>query len=376
MKTLAVIGILLTSSFAASKTMSPIHKQPFGKTEDGRDVYLYTLKNHHGMQVEITNFGGTVVSILVPDRSGRVADVVLGFDSLDGYESKDNPYFGATVGRYANRIAKGRFTLDGKEYRLAINNPPNSLHGGVVGFDKKVWETKSDNDVEGQHLRLHYLSKDMEEGFPGNLSVNVVFTLTEQDELRIDYSASTDKKTVLNLTNHCYFNLGGQGEGDILGHVLTIFGGSFNPIDATVIPTGDLRNVAGTPFDFRQPTAIGARINAPDDQLKLGNGYDHNWVLNGNAGKLILAAQVVEPHSGRILEVLTTEPGVQFYTGNFLNGVRGKKGKLYQRRYGFSLETQHFPDSPNHPNFPSTELNPGQSFHSTTVYRFSVEAAH
>jgi aldose 1-epimerase len=278
------------------------------------------------------------------------------------------------VGRYANRIAKGRFKLTGQEYKLAINNPPNSLHGGRIGFDKKLWRAR---DFNGQHLRLRYLSKDGEEGYPGNLSVNVVFTLTENNDLRIDYSATTDKDTVLNLTNHSYFNLFGQGEGDILGHRLTLFADRFTPVDATLIPTGELRSVAGTPFDFRRSSTAGARINKPDEQLKFGRGYDHNFVLKSAAGKLALAARVVEPLSGRVLEVLTTEPGIQLYSGNFLDGsVHGKGGKVYNQRFGFSLETQHFPDSPNHPTFPSTELKAGQKFHSTTVYRFSTESSH
>jgi aldose 1-epimerase len=379
MKPLISIALLVPFCFvsATMTTMAQVSRQPFGKTADGREVYLYRLKNSHGMAVSVTDFGATVVSIETPDRNGHVADVILGFDQLDGYQNKvQNPYFGATVGRYANRIAKGRFSLDGQEYKLAINNPPNSLHGGLIGFDKKVWDAGEPADKDGQHLTMHYLSKDGEEGYPGNLSVSVAFTLTNKNELRMDYSATTDKHTVLNLTNHCYFNLFGQGEGDILGHELTLFADRFTPVDASLIPTGELRSVAGTPFDFRRSTAIGARIEQPDEQLKFGRGYDHNWVLNGGGAKLVLAARMLEPRSGRVLEVLTTEPGVQLYTGNFLDGsIHGTGGKVYGRRYAFSLETQHFPDSPNHPKFPSTELKPGQRFHSTTVYRFSVEAA-
>lgn len=355
--------------------MPSISKKPYGKTAEGREVYLYTLKNRHGVEVAITNYGGTVVALQAPDRTGQFADVVLGFAELGGYESKQNPYFGAIVGRYANRIAKGRFRLDGKDYQVPVNNGPNSLHGGLRGFNQRVWDARESSDGAGQHLTLHYLSPDGEEGYPGNLSVTVVYTLNDNNELRIDYSATTDKLTVLNLTNHSYFNLAGQGEGDILSHELTLFADRFTPVDATLIPTGELRSVAGTPFDFRQPTVIGARIHASDEQLRLGRGYDHNFVLGGG-GKLAVAARVLEPRSGRVLEVLTTEPGVQFYSGNFLDGtVRGKGGKVYGQRYGFSLETQHFPDSPNHPNFPSTRLKPGQQFRSTTVYRFSTVAA-
>jgi aldose 1-epimerase len=366
---LHVLGLL-----SPGADVSTVSKQPFGKTANHEAVYLYTVKNKHGMEVSITNFGGTIVSITVPDHSGHMADVVLGFDKVEGYESKANPYFGATVGRYANRIAKGSFKLNGQEYKLALNNPPNSLHGGKIGFDKKVWEVRK---ADGHHLGLHYLSKDGEEGYPGNLSVNVVFTLAENNELHIDYSATTDKATVLNLTNHCYFNLFGQGEGNILGHNLTLFADRFTPVNDALIPTGELRSVAETPFDFRRPTAIGGRINGPDEQLRFGRGYDHNFLLKNNSGELVLAARVVEPRSGRVLEVLTTEPGIQFYSGNFLDGsAHGKAGKVYNRRFGFSLESQHFPDSPNHPTFPSTELKPGHRFHSTTVYRFSTGSPH
>jgi aldose 1-epimerase len=295
--------------------------------------------------------------------------VVLGYDTVDGYQTKEDPYFGAIVGRYANRIANGRFTLDGKEYKLAINNAPNTLHGGAKGFDKRVWEVREATD---DHLTLHYLSPDGEEGYPGNLNVTVKYALTKHNELRIEYTATTDKDTVLNLSNHAYFNLAGPGNGDILKHELMLTADRFTPVSATLIPTGELRSVSGTPFDFRKPTAIGARINDKDQQLEYGRGYDHNFVLN-NSGKTALAARVTEPASGRVIEVVTDQPGVQFYTGNFLDGtIRGKGGKLYERRYGFCLETQHFPDSPNQPKFPSTVLQPGQTFRSTTVYRFST----
>jgi len=345
-----------------------MQKQSFGKTEDGQQTYLYLLTNKKGMEAAITNYGGTVVTLKVPDRNGKVDDVVLGYDKLEDYEA-GKAYFGAIVGRYANRIAHAKFTLDGATYTLPKNDGDNHLHGV---FNKRVWNAKDVSGSAGQALELTYVSKDGEDGFPGNLSVKVVYTLTDQNELRIDYSATTDKDTVLNLTNHCYFNLAGQGNGDILQQQLMIRADRFTPVDATLIPTGELRSVKGTPFDFTTSTVIGARINQDDQQLKLGNGYDHNWVLNNStAGSLYRAAQAYDPHSGRLLEVSTTEPGLQFYTGNFLDGIHGKGGKVYNRRYAFCLETQHFPDSPNHPQFPSTVLRPGQRFQSTTVYKFS-----
>lgn len=348
-----------------------IQRSRFGNMADGQAIDLYTLTNLHGMQVGITNYGGRVVSIQVPDRSGQMADVVLGFDDLQGYLG-DNPFFGAIVGRYANRIAKGRFTLDGVEYKLPVNDGPNSLHGGLKGFDKRVW-TAQEITTPQPALELTYLSKDGEEGYPGDLNVKVVYTLTDDNELKIDYSATTDKDTVLNLTNHSYFNLAGAGNGDILKQVIMINADRFTPVDATLIPTGELREVAGTPFDFRQPTAIGARINADDQQLKFGKGYDHNFVLNREGSGLVLAARVTDPESGRVLEVLTTQPGLQFYTGNFLDGtIHGKGGKVYGHRSAFCLETQHFPDSPNHPSFPSTELKPGETYHEVTVFKFST----
>lgn len=345
-----------------------MQKQSFGKTEDGQQTYLFTLTNKNGMEAAITNYGGTVVTLKVPDRNGKLDDVVLGYDKLEDYEA-GKAYFGAIVGRYANRIAHAKFTLDGTTYTLPKNDGDNHLHGV---FNKRVWNAKDVSSSSGQALELTYLSKDGEDGFPGNLSVKVVYTLTDQNELKIDYSATTDKDTVLNLTNHCYFNLAGQGNGDILQTQLMIRADRFTPVDATLIPTGELRSVKGTPFDFLTSTVIGARIDQDDQQLKLGHGYDHNWVLNNaTAGSLFAAAQAYEPHSGRVLEVSTTEPGLQLYTGNFLDGIRGKGGKVYNRRYAFCLETQHFPDSPNHPQFPSTVLKPGQHFESTTVYKFS-----
>lgn len=370
-------AVLLTSCAPTSETGVAIKmtRQPFGKTPAGEEVHLYTLNNSKGVEVAITTYGGIVVSLKVPDRAGQLADVVLGFDSLDGY-LKGHPYFGAIIGRYGNRIAKGRFTLGGVQYKLAQNNGENHLHGGIQGFDKAVWQAKEVTAAEGPGLELSYVSKDGEEGYPGNLSVTVTYTLTEDNELKIDYTATTDQPTVLNLTNHSYFNLAGQGEGDILAHQVVINAGRFTPVDAGLIPTGALRSVEGTPFDFLQPHAIGERINAPDEQLKLGGGYDHNFVLDGQPGTLRPAARVAEPASGRVLEVLTTEPGIQFYTGNFLDGtLRGKAAKLYQHRYGFCLETQHFPDSPNKPDFPSTVLKPGERYQTTTVYRFSTDPA-
>jgi aldose 1-epimerase len=373
--TVAVTFILALGLLCAGMAMpksGSLKRVSFGKTPEGQAVDLYALTNKNGVEVSITNYGGAVVSVKVPDRKGKMADVVLGYDSLDGYVN-DKSYFGALIGRYGNRIAHGEFTLDGVTYKLAKNNGDNSLHGGTRGFNKAVWSAKGISSKGGQALQLNYLSKDGEEGYPGNLNVQVVYSLTDANELKIEYDATTDKKTMLNLTNHSYFNLAGQGSGDNLGHRLMIAADRFTPVDAGLIPTGELRSVAGTPFDFRSKTAIGARINADDEQLKLGKGYDHNFVLRGS-GSLGLAARAVEPNSGRVLEVWTTEPGVQFYTGNFLDGtVRGKEGKTYGFRSAFCLETQHFPDSPNHPDFPSTVLSPGQRFHSVTVYKFATE---
>jgi aldose 1-epimerase len=348
-----------------------LDKRSYGKTRTGAAVDLYTLTNSNGMEVSITNYGARVATLKVPDRAGKMADVVLGFDSLQGFLG-DNPYFGAVVGRYGNRISKGRFTLNGKEYKLATNNGPNALHGGLIGFDKVVWQGQQ---MGNSGVKLTYVAKDGEEGYPGNLTTSVEYTLTDANELRLNYSATTDKDTVLNVTNHTYFNLAGEGSGDILGHRLQLFADRFTPVDATLIPTGELKPVAGTPFDFRQPHLIGERINAAtDEQIKFGGGYDHNWVLNGNMGTLRPAARVLEPKSGRVMEVSTTEPGIQFYTGNFLDGaIKGKGGKAYNKRYAFCLETQHYPDSPNKPNFPSVVLKPGQKFASTTVFKFSTE---
>ena len=347
-----------------------IQRADFGKTREGAAVSVYTLTNKSGVTARITNYGGRVVSLMTPDRNGKMGDVVLGFDSLDGYLQNPSPFFGALIGRYGNRIGHARFTLDGRIYQVDRNDGENSLHGGARGFDKRVWTSRELTDGS---LELTYLSADGEEGYPGNLQATVTYHLTDANELRIDYAASTDKDTVVNLTNHSYFNLKGAGTGDILDHRVILNADRFTPVDAGLIPTGELRAVAGSPFDFRNATAIGARIEANDEQIKIGKGYDHNWVLNRSADGLALAARVEEPSSGRILEVRTTQPGVQFYTGNFLDGtIKGKSGKVYGRRSGFCLETQHFPDSPNKPAFPSTELKPGQKYQSTTVFHFAA----
>lgn len=364
--------LLLLLSFSVIKGQANITKESFGKTGNGENVDLYTLTNNLGMQAKIMNYGGIVVSLKVPDRNGKMDDVVLGFNDLDSY-LKGHPYFGAIVGRYGNRIAKGRFTLNGVEYKLAVNNGENHLHGGIKGFDKVVWTAKEMRTKMGPALSLTYISKDGEEGYPGTLTATVVYTLTNNNELKLDYTVTTDKDTVSNLTHHSYFNLAGEGNGDILSHILTLNGSRFTPTDTGSIPTGELKAVAGTPFDFLKPTVIGKRINDQDQQLQYGSGYDHNFVVNGKFGSLRSAATVYEPTSGRVLEVWTTEPGVQFYTGNFLDGtLTGKSGKVYQKRFGFCLETQHYPDSPNHPAFPTTTLKKGATYRSTTVYRFKV----
>lgn len=344
----------------------------FGKTPEGQEVKLYTLRNAKGATAKIMSYGAIVVSLEMPDAKGQMDDIVLGYDNLDGY-LKVTPYFGAIVGRYGNRIGKGTFTLDGVAYSLAQNNNGHHLHGGVKGFDKVVWDHKPVWKADGVGVELSYLSKDGEEGYPGNLKATVTYTLTNKNELRIDYVATTDKATPVNLTHHGYFNLTG-GERDILGHVLMLNANKFTPVDAGLIPTGELQPVKDTPMDFTKPTAIGERIEADFEQLKAGGGYDHNWVLNRTGGGLSLAARVVEPTTGRVMEVFTTEPGVQFYAGNFLDGtITGKEGRVYQHRWGFCLETQHYPDSPNKPNFPSTILRPGDTYKTTTVYRFSAK---
>jgi aldose 1-epimerase len=357
-----------TGTTEAQTSMS-IKKESFGKTKDGTEVQLYTLSNEKGMQVKITNYGATVTTILTPDKQGKAGDVVLGFDSMEGYQSpaytKSGPYFGAAIGRYGNRIAKGKFTLDGKEYTLATNNGANHLHGGIVGFDKVIWTAE---EAGSNALKFSYVSKDGEEGYPGTLTTTVTYTLTDDNELKIDYEATTDKATPVNLTNHSYFNLAAGAAADALQHVVTLHADRYTVVDESLIPTGELRPVAGTVMDFTKPTAIGARITQV-----AGGGYDHNYVLRDTTGTMKLAATVYEPTSGRVMEVHTTEPGIQFYSGNFLDGsLTGKGNTGYKKHYGFCLETQHFPDSPNQPSFPSTILQPGDTFKSSTIYKFSV----
>jgi aldose 1-epimerase len=362
---------LRADSMSQHFTRDSIVKSPFGHTPSGAAVELFTLRNQHGMEARIATYGGIVTKLTAPDSKGDYADVVLGYDSLDGY-LKDSPYFGALIGRYGNRIAQGRFTLDGVEHTLAVNNGPNALHGGRIGFDKVVWTvTRASVTAAGPQLALSYTSPDGEEGYPGTLEVTAVYTLTEGDALQLEYTATTDKDTVINLTQHSYFNL--RGHGDILGSVVQIHANEFTPVDSTLIPTGEIRSVAGTPFDFRKPTAIGARIEADDPQLRYGQGYDHNWIIDKPAGALSVAATVYEPETGRLLQVSSTEPGLQFYSGNFLDGsITGKGGWVYARRNAFTMEPQHYPDSPNHGNFPSTVLKPGRIYKNTIVYRFLV----
>jgi aldose 1-epimerase len=361
-----VILALLTILTSTMSAKTRVTKQAFGHTSEGTAVDLYSLEDGK-LEVRIITYGGIIVSLRTPDRNGKLDDVVLGCDSIEKYEAQ-TAHFGGIVGRYANRIAHGSFQLDGHTYSIPKNDGDNSLHGGTRGFDKVVWQGKQISDG----VELSYVSKDGDQGFPGTLTATVRYTLSGS-ALRIEYSATTDKDTVVNLTNHSYFNLAGQGKGDILGDVLKIDASRMTPVDATLIPTGELTSVEGTPFDFRAPHAVGERINAEDPQLRLGRGYDHNFVLDHPAGKLAEAAEVYEPTTGRILRVLTTEPGLQFYTGNFLDGsITGKEGRVYNRRFALCLETQHFPDSPNHPSFPTTELKAGQNFHSLTVFEFSA----
>ena len=348
-------------------------KEIFGRTRDGEQVELYELTNSSGVEAKITTYGAAVVSLTVPDRHGKMDDVVLGFETLDGY-LEGARYFGAMIGRCANRIRKGCFTLNGADYKLATNDGKNHLHGGIKGFDKVLWHASPVKAQEGPCLELNYLSRDGEEGYPGNLSVKLTYTVTERNELRLDCTGTCDQDTVVNLTNHSYFNLAGQGDGDILAHELMIDAEFITPTDAGLIPNGELRSVKATAFDFRQSTAIGARINQDDEQLRIAGGYDHNFVLSGEIATLRLAAKVREPATGREMEVWTTQPGLQFYSGNFLDGsCKGKRGRVYKHRYGFCLETQHFPDSPNNSAFPSVVLRKGQQYQATTVYKFSVE---
>ena len=338
-------------------------------------IKLYTFKNKSGMQVKITNYGAIVTAILVPDRDGKLGDITLGYNRVEDYiNAVDKPYFGAIVGRYGNRIANGEFTIDGETYSLATNNGPNHLHGGVIGFDKVVWDAELVGGEGWSGLELSYLAKDKEEGYPGNLSIKVTYKLTDDNELIVDYLATTDKATPVNLTQHSYFNLKGEGEGDILDHEFMINAAKYTPVDSTLIPTGELKAVAGTPFDFTVAKPVGRDIGMTDEQLEFGLGFDHNFVLNREGEGLSLAARVHEPTTGRVMEIATTEPGIQFYCGNFLDGrLKGKSGKPYVHRGGFCLETQHYPDSPNQKNFPTTILKPGEEYRTTTVFKFSAK---
>jgi aldose 1-epimerase len=358
------ISIKKITDMLPSEKNPEIMKELFGKT-DQKEVFIYSLTNSHGITVKITNYGGIITSILVPDKTGRMGDIVLGYDSLDQYMT-NNPYFGAIVGRYANRIAKGKFTLNGKKYKLAINNGNNSLHGGLKGFDKVVWDARETEDSSGVQLELTYLSKDGEEGYPGNLKVMVLYRLDDHNELTTLIEAETDKPTPLNLCNHTYFNLS-EADTSILGHILTLYADQFTQVNSELIPTGVLPFVRGTAMDFNNSVAVGERI------AKVKGGYDHNYILKKKEGELSMAAQLYDPRTGRQVEIITTQPGVQFYSGNFLDGtIKGKGGKVYQKHYGLCLETQHFPDSPNQPAFPNTILRPGEKFSEKTVYRFSV----
>ena len=370
---MVLLAVLFLVSCQKGGSPLTIDSQPYGVMEDGRSVELFTLSNGN-MTVKITNYGAIITHILVPDRQGQKGDVVLGFDSLAHYLA-GNPYFGCIVGRYGNRIANARFKLSGKIYPLAANNGPNHLHGGKIGFDQVLWDAKPVKSKDAVAVEMSYLSPDGNEGYPGNLKMTVTYALTVNNEVRLDYQATTDKKTVVNLTNHTYFNLKDGGRSPILDHVLQIDAGAYTPVNAGLIPTGELAPVDNTPFDFRTPKSIGERIEADHEQIRFGGGYDQNWVLAGEAGTLRKVVRVTEAESGRIMDVMTTEPGVQFYTGNFLDGSRtGKNGIVYHKRHGLCLETQHYPDSPNQPDFPSTELNPGETYHTTTVYRFSTDA--
>ena len=364
--------ILLNSCNNVGDTQMSITKSLFGKLDNGKEVYLYSLSNSNGMEVKLIEYGAAVYSIVVPDRDGIMKDVVLGFDNLNDFLNK-REFYGAIVGRYGNRLGKGKFTLDGVEYQLATNDGENHLHGGIDGFDRKTWGSEIVGEGKNKGVRFLYVSPDGEEGYPGTLKVEVTYFLTENDGLKIDYSLSSDKNTVANVTNHTYFNLSGDPHNDILNQEIQINAGNFTPVLPGLIPNGDVKSVKNTPMDFLTPHKIGARINSDDEQLKLGLGYDHNWVLDGYDGKLNLAVTLYEPESGRVMEVWTTEPAVQFYSGNFLNGTAvGKYNKTYNYRTGLCLETQHYPDSPNHKNFPSTVIKPDKEYKSTTVYRFSA----
>ena len=377
----AFLGLGGVSISSAQSVDRSLVIRSFASSEDGSAVNVYTLTNENGMELRTTNYGGTILGLRVPDRQGNFEDVVLGFDSYEKYRSdrylSESPYFGAIIGRYGNRIDEGQFELNGKTYTLATNNGPNHLHGGTVGFDKRHWEAHPFVDEHGPGIRYEYVSDDGEEGYPGQLTAAVTYQLTDENELLVSYQATTTEATPVNLTQHTYFNLAGHDSGKILDHRLKLNADRFTPVDSTLIPTGEIRSVAGTPFDFRTPTPIGARLDAENQQLAHGNGYDHNFVLDrSDTGKdsLALAARVYEPESGRVMTVHTTEPGVQFYSGNFLNGnLTGKGGTPYVQRAGFCLETQHFPDSPNQPAFPSTILHPGETYRSQTIFSFSTQ---
>jgi aldose 1-epimerase len=367
-----LIYIILFSQIN-TKGQSMIDKKLFGTLPDGGKIYSYTLKNSSGMKAEIIEFGAIVRTLFVPDRSGKFSDIVLGYDDLSGYENGSS-YLGAIVGRYGNRIAKGKFTMDGKEYQLTVNSGTNHLHGGAKGFDKVLWKAEPVESKTDPALKLTYVSKDGEEGYPGTVTVTVTYTVTKDNELRIDYEGTTDKTTILNPTHHSYFNLTGDFTKKILDHELMIKADTLTPVDANLIPSGELKKVEGTPFDFRRPEKIGARINEKDEQLRFGIGYDHNWVLNDYSKNVRLSAAVYDPQSGRYMEVLTDQPGLQFYSGNFLDGTaKGKDGILYAHRTGLCLEAQLFPDSPNKKNFPSAVLKPGEVYHQTTIYKFSTK---
>ena len=373
-----VLFSLTTIAFGLASGVSPsaqgatmVKKEAFGTMPDGRTVELYTLTNTHGIEIRVMTYGAIIVSVSTPDKGGHFAVITLGFDTLDRYLDK-NPFFGALAGRYANRIGNARFTLDGREYTLAKNDGPNSLHGGLKGFDKVLWEGQSFQKSAEAGVILKHTSPDGDQGFPGTLQATVTYTLNDRNEFSLDYRATTDKPTPINLTNHSYFNLSGEGSGNILGEEMMLNADHFTPVDATLIPTGKIESVKGTPLDFTRPTAIGARINDNFEQLVFGKGYDHNFVINRHGPGLALAARVYDPKSGRVLEVDTTQPGVQFYTGNFLDGVHGSHGHVYNRRDAFCLETQHYPDSPNKPGFPSSILKPGETYHETTVWKFAA----
>ncbi|MGV8878350.1 MAG: aldose epimerase family protein [Sphingobacteriaceae bacterium] len=377
--TIAFLGVFLLGACNSLKTTntaitavadSSPHRKDFQASLQGKPVDLYTLRNKNGVLASITNYGGRLVSLMVPDKNGQFTDVVLGHDHLADYQKPTDPVFGALVGRYANRIGKGQFAIDGKTYQLDLNNGPNSLHGGKTGYHARVWDAKK---LDDQTLELTYFSRDGEEGFPGNLTVKVIYTLTASNALKMDYTASTDQATVVNFTNHSYFNLNGEENGTVMDHLLTLNADRFTPVDASLIPTGILQEVKGSPFDFRKPQAIGSRLNSDHPQMAIAHGYDHNFVLNKKGAELSLAATVYSPQTGIQLEVLTTEPGVQFYTPNFSDSAPhdGKGGKAYTGRGAFCLETQHFPDSPNRADFPSVVLKPGEKFKSTTIFKFS-----